>query len=396
MAVGNNGGGGGGGSTAWGAITGTLSNQTDLQTALNAKITAAGGSIANTTDLNADMVTQLSTKAATTGDTFTGPISFSGTTHAGLRLNNLTTGQRDAIASPQAGMCIWNTTAARLQLHNGSAWTAGMVRLDGDTMTGALAITQGTANTGVFSSTGYSLTGSNATNAFDIAGTLNTSGNPSVLRVAMTTTAAGSTTALARFLGTTSGTANIFAVLAPVADAQASAAIQIGAGLFCGEYLASSEWWFGLSNNKFAARFAIDTIGTKVASNGYYAFGGDTFANSSADLMIRRRAAAWLGLGTAAASPIEQTLSGCDGSGTNITGGVLNISAGRGTGTGIAGVLNFRSHAAAASGSTVNASPVNVLSIIRPGVIRITGIPTSSAGLSAGDVYSNAGILTIV
>jgi len=37
-------------------------------------------------------------------------------------------------------MAIWNTTAARLQLHNGSAWTAGMVRLDGDTMTGPLNI----------------------------------------------------------------------------------------------------------------------------------------------------------------------------------------------------------------------------------------------------------------
>jgi len=268
--------------------------------------------------------------------------------------------------------------------------------LGANTFTALQTITQGTTNAGVLSSTGYSLTGSNATNAFDIAGTLNTSGNPSVMRVAMTTTAAGTTTALARFLGTTTGAANIFAVLAPVADAQASAAIQIGAGLFCGEYTASSEWWFGVSNSKFAARFGIDSVGTKVANNGYYAFGGDTFANSAADLMIRRRAAAWLGLGTASATPIEQTLSGCDGSGTNITGGILNISAGRGTGTGISGVLNFRSHAAAASGSTVNATPVNVLSIIRPGVIRITGIPTSSAGLSAGDVYSNAGILTIV
>jgi hypothetical protein len=247
-----------------------------------------------------------------------------------------------------------------------------MVRLDGDTMTGALAITQGAANTGVFSSTGYSLTGSNATNAFDIAGTLNTSGNPSVLRVAMTTTAAGSTTALARFLGTTTGAANIFAVLAPVADAQASAAIQIGAGLFCGEYTASSSFWFGMSNNKFASKFAIDTIGAIVANNGYYAFGGDTFANSSADLMIRRRAAAWLGLGTAAASPVEQTLSGCDGLGTNITGGILNISAGRGTGTGIAGVLNFRSHAAAASGSTVNTSPVTVMQITNSTLVTLS------------------------
>jgi hypothetical protein len=80
------------------------------------------------------------TAAILGANTFTALQQFTGTTHAGLRLNNLTTVQRDAIASPQAGMAIWNTTAARLQLHNGSAWTAGMVRLDGDTMTGALTI----------------------------------------------------------------------------------------------------------------------------------------------------------------------------------------------------------------------------------------------------------------
>lgn len=282
-----------------------------------------------------------------------------------------------------------NLTMGSGNLTGGSV--TGTIAITGaNTFTALQTITQGTANTGVFASTGYSLTGSNATNAFDIAGTLNTSGNPSVLRVAMTTTAAGSTTALARFLGTTTGAANIFAVLAPVADAQASAAIQIGTGLFCGEYTASSSFWFGQSNNKFTGRFAIDTSGAVVANNGYYAFGGDTFANSSVDLMIRRRAAAWLGLGTAAASPIEQTLSGCDGSGTNITGGVLNISAGRGTGTGIAGVLNFRSHAAAASGSTLNTSPVTVMQITSSTLVTISsGVSlrlgnAATTGLSAG------------
>lgn len=84
--------------------------------------------------------------ATLAANTFTGLQQFSGTTHAGLRLNNLTTTERDAIASPQAGMVIWNTTAARLQLHNGSTWTAGMVRLDGDTMMGALTISVAGAN----------------------------------------------------------------------------------------------------------------------------------------------------------------------------------------------------------------------------------------------------------
>ena len=79
--------------------------------------------------------------ATLAANTYTGLQQFSGTTHAGLRLNNLTTAERDALTSPAAGMAIWNTTDARLQLHNGSAWTSGMVRLSGDTMTGALSVT---------------------------------------------------------------------------------------------------------------------------------------------------------------------------------------------------------------------------------------------------------------
>lgn len=78
-------------------------------------------------------------------NTFTGLQQFSGTTHAGLRLNNLTTTQRDALTG-SAGMVIWNTTAGRMQLHNGTAWTAGMVRLDGDTMTGVLTLPAGTVS----------------------------------------------------------------------------------------------------------------------------------------------------------------------------------------------------------------------------------------------------------
>jgi hypothetical protein len=40
-----------GGSTAWGSITGTLSNQTDLQTALNAKYDKAGGQITGSVEI---------------------------------------------------------------------------------------------------------------------------------------------------------------------------------------------------------------------------------------------------------------------------------------------------------------------------------------------------------
>lgn len=60
------------------------------------------------------------------------------------------------------------------------------------TGTGLWTITQGSANTGVLASTGYSLTGSNATNMIDLAGTWNTSGVPDVLKANITATAVGS------------------------------------------------------------------------------------------------------------------------------------------------------------------------------------------------------------
>lgn len=93
---------------------------------------------------NAALAAALGAKLNLTGGTLSGALNFSGTTHAGIRLNNLTTVERNALASPSAGMTVWNTTQARMNVHNGSAWTDGFVRLEGDTMTGSLGITGGT------------------------------------------------------------------------------------------------------------------------------------------------------------------------------------------------------------------------------------------------------------
>ena len=101
-----------------------------------------------------------------------------------------------------------------------------------------------------------------------------------------------------------------------------------------------------------------------------------------------------LALQDASATPITMTLSGTPAVGTNITGGTLNIGT-RGTGTGTGGRINLQYHAAGSSGSTLG-TLVDVLSIVGAGRVRITGIPTSAAGLSTGDIYSNAGILTII
>jgi len=57
------------------------------------------------------------------------------------------------------------------------------------TVSGLVTITQGTANTGIIASTGYSLTGSDATSMVSLAGVLNTTGTPTVFSLAVTNTA---------------------------------------------------------------------------------------------------------------------------------------------------------------------------------------------------------------
>jgi hypothetical protein len=80
------------------------------------------------------------------GGTLTGLLQFSGTTHAGIRLNNLTTAQRDAL-TPTAGMLIYNTTLSRLEVYQGGAWV-DFVKLNGDTLTGLLQFS-GTGHAGL-------------------------------------------------------------------------------------------------------------------------------------------------------------------------------------------------------------------------------------------------------
>jgi len=69
------------------------------------------------------------------------------------------------------------------------------------------------ANTSLIKSTsGYSLTGSNASSMIDLAGTWNTTGNPVALKIAMSNTASGATTKFLSCLAGASGTTEVFSV----------------------------------------------------------------------------------------------------------------------------------------------------------------------------------------
>lgn len=82
--------------------------------------------------------------------------------------------------------------------------------LGANTFTALQTITQASANAGILASTGYSLTGSNATAMLSFAGTLNTSGNPSIVSFAVTNTAAGATTKAMTFNGGAAGATELF------------------------------------------------------------------------------------------------------------------------------------------------------------------------------------------
>lgn len=76
---------------------------------------------------------------------------------------------------------------------------------------GRLSITA-PANASALSSTGYSLTGSDATSMIDLAGTWNTSGNPVALKMAITNTASGATSKFISLLAGAGGATEVFSV----------------------------------------------------------------------------------------------------------------------------------------------------------------------------------------
>lgn len=69
-----------------------------------------------------DIQTAINSKLDDTGGTMTWLLQFSGTTHWGLKVNSLTTVQRDSL-TPANGLIIYNSTAWEFQIYQGGAWS---------------------------------------------------------------------------------------------------------------------------------------------------------------------------------------------------------------------------------------------------------------------------------
>jgi hypothetical protein len=321
----------------------------------------------------------ISSGATLAANTFTGLQQFSGTTHAGLRLNNLTTVERDALSSPAAGMAVWNTTDGRLQLHNGSSWTSGMVRLSGDTMTGALInSTNGAASTSALSLTGTIFTGGTGTTnvpqlliipssgvtantGWSTAGTgagivLPDASTGNFIEFRRSNTTLGRMTYHGRFQGFEM--ANTGASGFQIYKTQSTAAA---------ETVSSRSGLFG-----------DVATGIRLASDYQLAFSSNAAGVADAftvDLILSRAAAASLQLGantaTASATATGQTLKGPNATGTTSTGGSLTLAGGTGTSAGGAVIISTAATTTqterarfSSAGVTIGASGTAIASVI--------------------------------
>lgn len=169
-----------------------------------------------------------------------------------------------------------------------------------------------------------------------------------------------------------------------------------------GIYFESQRLMFREGNNAIGGIGDLSSGVGMIMSNGRaYGWSGSS-PDGTYDLQLNRTAAANIGLGAPLASGwISQTIAASGGRiGTdtnNSPTNTLTIAGSVSTGTGTGGNLRLGVYGTnGTSGSAIGTLNTVLTVVAARKVINLAGIPTSSAGLSSGDVYSNAGILTIV
>jgi len=200
------------------------------------------------------------------------------------------------------------------------------------------------ANTVGIGATGYSLTGSASASFVDLAGTWNTSGTPTAIKLNITDTASNAASLLMDLQvgGASQASIDKRGTFTFAAPASGTAPSRPGVGN-----------WFGS-----LALFGNSGTLAATVSNTAMNFGTSYQLAWNLDLILTRRGAANLRLGAAdAATPVAQTLSvqSVVAGTTNTAGTNLTITGSQGTGTGAGGSLIFQVAPAGSSGSAQNA-----------------------------------------
>lgn len=290
--------------------------------------------------------------AGAAGFTFDGTsvltLGVAGTSVGGLALKNATSGTitlqpvTGALGTVTLSLPATTTTLAGLGI--AQTFTAAQ------TMNRLLTITQGTASEGIFASTGGSNTGSNATSAFDLSWTLNTTGSPDVFALRVTDTARGGSTKLVNVYAGASGTTSVFSL------------DRTGLGTF-----GSSIAFSGGSLSGTTLTFGSDAKFQGVSNIAYIDAGQiniRTFAGSNLCTLTPVGAATLQHGAADAASPVAQTISFQSVvAGTSNTAGVnATIQASRSTGSGTPGDILFKT-AGKGAAATVQNTLITALTI---------------------------------
>jgi hypothetical protein len=350
---------------------------------LSGNLTANGGAFTNLLTLNGvTVLTNVPSGTASASGTANTHAKFTSTTNLGnslitddgtnvyqtgtgaFQLPMGTTAERPA--SLTNGMIRYNTTTARTEFYNGSAWN-NHVRLAGDAMTGPLTNTASAISDVPFVAKGASGQTNDLQQWY--------SNTVSVARM----TPAGNLL-LGSKITLPNGTA-----AAPALVFNSGAADSFGIYYSSGIILSSGGtpyFHFGSGGNI-----------NKMGSTGLLAWGsGD--ATTSGDTFLSRESAAVIQLGTDVAAPVNQTLKSADGVGTDKAGANFTIEGGQGTGTGAGGTLFFATSKARTTASTANPY-TNWMSIDSNGAVaisNITGTATLLTGLTSSNTLAGVGI----
>lgn len=273
------------------------------------------------------------------------------------------------------GLCfvIALTVGVRGQ-NSGSFPGGGGAGLGANTFTALQTITQASANAGVIASTGYSLTGSNATNMIDLAGTWNTSGQPTAIKVSIVNTASPGSSKLLELFAGSSGTTSEFSVTAS-GNATAS-----------GAYTGAS---FNTNVNTGYLQFNTHAYIQGAGTDGFISVNNNAGTQTA---FLGAPANATLQLGTAnAASPVAQTVraqGSRSGTDSNVGGGNLTVTAGNGTGNGAISSLILQSPVAVGSGTGAQTQTTGLT--IKGGQAVLAGpytVATLPTGITGGMAY---------
>ena len=129
----------------------------------------------------------------------------------------------------------------------------------------------------------------------------------------------------------------------------------------------------------------INGATTRLASSNVIQWSATTAATGTPDTFMGRKSAAVVQFGMDhATTAISQTIKAHDV--TTGTGAAMNIQGGTGSTAGGAVTLS----------TSATTTPVVRVTVKPSGVINFASLPTSSAGLSSGDLWNNSGVINIV